>query len=88
MLNNIRFESQDAFVLRSIGEHLGAENHAILGLNVVVHPLGVDTAGPLQENDVPFHVNLDRETADISAQQTGHIGRPYDRAIRFNEHVS
>jgi hypothetical protein len=79
-----------AIDLRHWREQLAVEDDADLPAHVVEHAVGVDGAVALAEDDVAFHVNLERQVARLG--EVGGIraqaGRPDDGAVGFDVDVA
>ena len=80
-----RPQPQEPLVGRHGGEQLGVEDYADVGVHVVIHPLGVDDAVALAEDDIAFHVDFQGRLAGLiglaGLAGLGHADRPEHQPV-------
>ena len=87
LLKYVGVQPQQSLIFRRRREQIGFEHRAHLVRHVVIHPLGLDHPLALAENDVPFHVQFQRDSFVLPHfGQIGHLvaGDPNHQPIGGN----
>ena len=90
LLQHVGLEPHQTVILGHRGQHLRVEDRSLVLLDVVVHPVRINDAIPLAEDDVSLHVELgpptrllERLTRDA---QAGKSSRPDHDSVGLDDH--